>query len=162
MIRTLPLLMLVIAACSERSAPPKTETTTTPTTGPAPLADASAKTLAKDIDDADRLGTWKETKTKWQGQSVKWQVIRRPALCRSADACNVAAFAVTQGASSGWMPQLTFAAGQWDALVAACGDKELCDIAIEGKLDTLVLSADSPTSVKLRDVKIASVRTAAL
>src|SRR4029078_11979748 len=98
MIRTLPLLMLLIAACSsERAAPPKMETTTTTATGPAPLADTSAKTLATAIDDAGRLGTWKETKAKWQGQSVKWQVTRRPALCRSAEACNVTAFAVEQG-----------------------------------------------------------------
>src|SRR5204863_5101063 len=110
----------------------------------------------------DRLGTWKETKTKWQGQTVKWQVIRRAALCRSADACNVAAFPIVQGASSGWMPQLTFAPGQWKELASACGDKEQCDVAIEGKLQTLVIGADTPTSVKLGDVKIAPVRTAQL
>src|SRR5258706_15081422 len=111
------LALVVVAACSadDRRTAPKVETPARPA-----LEHSDQATLAKDIDDAERLGTWRETQTKWQGQLVKWTVYRRAALCRAADACNVAAFPIQSGAKSGWMPKLGFAPGQYAVLEAAC------------------------------------------
>jgi hypothetical protein len=160
MIRTLPLLMLVIAACSKedrRSAPPEA-------TPVVPLASATQNDLAKDILDAERRGTFTETKKKWRDQPVTWKVERREALCRSEDACNVSAFPVSQGAKMGWMPKLRFASGQYEKLVAACKGHELCDLTIAGKIDKLDLSLENPVNVTLGDVRIetTSVKTAQL
>lgn len=161
MIRTLPLLLLVLAACSSedrRSAPPAA----TPVVA---LASSSQADLAKDILDAERRGTWTETKKKWRDQPVSWKVTRREVLCQSEDACNVSAFPVSQGAKQGWMPRLKFAGGQFEKLAVACKGHELCEVTIAGKIDKLDLSLENPVNVTLGDVRIETsdaVKTAQL
>jgi hypothetical protein len=161
MIRIAPLLMLVIAACSSedrRSAPPASEPVVVP------LAKATQADLANDINEAERRGTWGEVKKKWKGQPLSWKVTRREALCRSADACNVSAFAVAQGAKQGWMPRVKFADGQFEKLAATCKGQELCDVTIEGTLEKLELSQEDPINVTIAGVRIetTSVKTAQL
>jgi hypothetical protein len=146
--------LVVVAACraDDRSTPPASDTHVQPAR-PA-LVHADAATLATDIDDAQRLGTWQETQRKWQGQHVAWDVVRYGALCRSAEACNVAAFSIQRGAKSGWMPKLAFAPGQWTALEAACKGHDPCELAIEGTLDNLALTGETPTNVHIADARV--------
>lgn len=147
------VLALVLAACSSSESP--TPSKTSPAI--AKLERATAADLAKDIDDAERLGTWRETQTKWQGQTVTWNVYRYSPLCRSAEACNVSAFPLQDGgAKSGWMPKLSFGPGQYAALEAACKDSReaTCAVTIEGTLDTLALTPDAPTNVHLDKVRV--------
>ena len=148
--RTLPLL-LTFTACNadDRRSPPPQHKPASPS-----LAHATQADLAKDIDDAGRLGTWDDVKSRWQGQALRWTVYWRSALCHSATACNVAAFPVMQAAKDGWMPRLELAPDQLSALQAACHAAEPCAVTIEGTLDKLELSADNPTSVHFKNVRV--------
>jgi hypothetical protein len=162
MLRTLALLSLVAACSAEdrRSAPPAAVEPVV-----APLAKATQADLAQDIDDAEKRGTWGDVKKKWRKQPLTWKVTRREALCRSEEACNVSAFAVEQGAKQGWMPRLTFAAGQFEKLAAACKGQETCEVTIAGRLEKLELNADDPVNVTLADVRLegaGNVQTARL
>ena len=110
--------------------------------------------LANDINEAGRLGTWDQVKSRWQGQALRWTVYWRAALCHSTQACNVAAFPVSQAAKDGWMPRLELAPDQLAALKAACRAAEPCAVTIEGTLDRLDLSPDNPTNVHLANVRV--------
>lgn len=143
------LLLVAVAACG------KTDHAAPPPAAPPPLAHASQADLASDIADADRLGTWSDVVHRWQGQHVRWTVTRQPVLCRSADDCNVAAFPIQRPARQGWMPQLSFASGEFDALTRVCGSAA-CDVVIEGVVSKLEVSPELPTSVQLSSVRIVS------
>jgi hypothetical protein len=143
------LIVLVVAGCSARD---RREDSVKDTV--TPLANATQQDLAKELDDAERRGTWGDVKRRWQGQSVRWDVFVVPVLCRSADACNVAAFPVQRPAQQGWLPEVTFAPGQFAALQAHCGKAEHCDVTIEATLEQLDASAELPTNVRLGDVRI--------
>ena len=144
------LLVLTIAACGkgDRAQPAPAPA------APAALAHASQADLAREIADADRLGTWRELQHRWQGQTVRWTVTRQRVLCRSAEDCNVAAFPIQRPAMQGWMPELQFAPGQFDALAGLCGNQDPCDVTIEGTLSQLDVSPDLPTRVQLSEVRI--------
>ncbi len=153
--RLIPVV-LVIAACSSedrRSAPP------TPPAAPH-LAHATQADLARELDDAEHRGTWQEVRRRWQGQRLRWAVTRHAALCTTAERCNVAAFPVTRPAAQGWLPLLEFAPGQFDALVASCGDRADCDVTIEGTLVELDASGERATKLKFGNVMLASGKLA--
>jgi len=146
--RTL-LLIATAAGCGNTDAPAR----------PAPaaaLAHATAADLAHEIADAARLGTWRDVQHRWQGQHVQWAVTRQRLLCGAADDCNVAAFPIQRPAKHGWMPALAFAPGQYEALAAACGDREPCELTVAGTLSALDVSPELPTRVALTDVRIVS------
>ena len=154
--RTLLLLSITVAACSaeDRRSP-------VPAKAPAPsLAHATQTDLARELDQAQRNGTWLELRRRWQGQQLRWTVIRQRQLCGSAETCNVAAFPIQRPATHGWMPRLVFAPGQYDALVATCGAREQCEVTIEGVLDKLEASDESPTNLRFSDVRLVGERTA--
>jgi hypothetical protein len=143
------LVAVATAACG------KTDHAPAPA-APPPLTRASQADLASEIADADRLGTWSDIVHRWQGQHVRWTVTRQRLLCGSADDCNVAAFPIQRPARQGWMPQLTFAAGEFAALSALCGTQEPCEVTIEGVVSKLEVSPELPTSVQLSSVRIVS------
>lgn len=143
--RTL-LSIAALAGCGTTDAPPPP--------APAALVRASAADLAHEIADAARLGTWRDVQHRWQGQHVQWAVIRQRLLCGAADDCNVAAFPIQRPAKQGWMPVLAFAPGQYDALTAACGDRDPCELTIAGTLSSLEVSPELPTRVALANVRI--------
>lgn len=149
--RTLSLLpILLVAACSSedrRSAPPQ------PARLP-PLVHATQQDLAKELDEADRLGTWSEVKHRWQGQVLRWEVTRVPQLCKSADECHVVAFPVMRPAQRGWLPAVQWAPGQFSALEKACAGTEQCKITIEGTLSELYASPELPTHLTFSNVTI--------
>ncbi|HEU0037556.1 MAG TPA: hypothetical protein VFQ53_43395 [Kofleriaceae bacterium] len=150
--RTLPLLALLLAsACRGDDRPPAPAPAAV---APPALADATQTALARDVDDADRRGTWYEVKHKWQGQQVRWTVTRQRVLCASADACHVAAFPIQRPAKQGWLPKLELAPGQYAAIESTCGARAQCEITVEGTLSRLELSAELPTSVTLSNVKL--------
>jgi hypothetical protein len=147
--RILPLV-LIVAACDagDRRDAPAASTT------PPALANATQLDLARELDDAEARGTWATVKRRWTGQALRWTVTRQRALCRTADACHVAAFPVQRPARYGWMPALAFAPGQWDAVQAQCGTRETCELTIEGTLDKLEVSAEEPTNLRLANVRV--------
>jgi len=147
--RILPLVILV-AACgkSDHGTPPPP-----PAQKPA-LEHATQNDLAKEIADAERLGTWHEIEQRWQGQTLRWTVTRQRLLCSSANDCNVAAFPVQRPAKQGWMPLLTFAPGQYDALAQACDGQDQCEVTVEGILSELEVSPELPTKVVLSKVRL--------
>jgi hypothetical protein len=122
------------------------------------LSHATQADLATEIDQAERRGTWREVRQRWEGQQLHWTVTRHRALCSSASACNVAAFPVQRPAQHGWLPQLSFAPGEFDKLAQRCGDAESCELEVEGTLKTLDLSGDLPTSVHFDQVRIVAAR----
>jgi hypothetical protein len=148
--RTLPLL-LILAACGSEDRP--TVASSAPAALPA-LTSATQTDLARDLDLAEARGTWFSVTRKWQGQVLRWKVTRHRTLCRTAEACNVAAFPVQRPAKHGWLPELSFAPGQFAALEARCGTAESCDVTIEGTLDKLELSGEMPTNLRLGNVRI--------
>lgn len=147
---TLLLFVLTVAACrSEESRKPPALIELPPQ-----LTNATAADLARELDDADRRGTWHEVKRRWQGQVLRWTVTRQRKLCATAEACNVAAFPVQGQAPAGWLPSLSFAPGQFAALEARCAGKDVCEVTIEGKLEKLQVSGELPTNLELTGVKI--------
>ncbi|HEY5922982.1 MAG TPA: hypothetical protein VIV11_14985 [Kofleriaceae bacterium] len=121
------------------------------------LSHATQADLAGELDQAERRGTWREVRKRWEGQRLRWTVTRHPSLCRSSSACNVAAFPVQQPAQHGWLPALSFAPGQFEQLEAACGDAA-CEVEIEGTLRRLELSGELPTSLHFGDVRVRAAR----
>lgn len=153
--RIAPLLCLVsIAACRTEEARPQAKAER----ALPKLASATQNDLARELEEADRLGTWVDVRHRWQGQTLRWTVTRQRALCLTAEACNVAAFTVRTGAPAGWLPTLSFAPGQFAALEARCGNREQCEITIEGKLEKLAVSAAMPTNLELTGVKLVDPR----
>jgi hypothetical protein len=154
--RILHLVLLAVAASCGKG-DDRSSSSSSSTQKPARVLEHStAADLAREIEEADRLGTWRELQHRWQGQTVRWTVTRQRMLCQSADDCNVAAFPIQRPAKQGWMPQLRFAAGQYDALTAMCGNQEQCDAIIEGTVSQLDVSPDLPTSVQLSNVRLVS------
>ena len=156
--RMLLPLLLIATACSseERRVPPPT-----PSAPPA-LAAATQSDLGREIDDADRRGTWIEVKRRWQGQQLRWSVTRQSVLCKTEGACNVAPFPITRPALHGWMPLMSFAPGEFAKLERACGKAEQCDFTFEGKLAELNISGEQPTRMRFEGVRIVSTKIASL
>ena len=148
-------LVIVLAACSaeDRRSPP-------PAKKAATLMNATQADLAIELDRAAENGTWIELRRRWQGQKLKWTVTRQRMLCASAEQCNVAAFPIQNHATHGWMPELKFAPGQYEALAAKCGDAAQCEVTIEGVVAKLEASDESPTRLVLDGVRIVGERTA--
>jgi hypothetical protein len=126
--------------------------------GKAKLEHASQTDLARELDDADRRGTWSDVRYRWQGQELEWTVTRYRTLCGSEKRCNVAAFPVMRPAQRGWLPGVQFAPGEYAKLDAACGAAERCEITIDGTLSKLEVSGEMPTSVQLSNVKLKSAK----
>ena len=150
------MLLLALVACHGRD---ERHQAPVLTSHKAALAHSSQSDLAKELDDADRRGTWGDVRYRWQGQHVEWTVTRYRTLCRDATLCHVAAFPIQRPAQCGWMPTLDLAPGEFAKLEAACGTAEQCELVISGMLSKLEASGDMPTSVKLSDVHV--VRAAA-
>jgi hypothetical protein len=142
-------LVILVAACTseDRRSPP-------PAKQAAKLVNATQADLALELDRAAENGTWIELRRKWQGQKLQWTVTRQRVLCSSAAQCNVAAFPVQNHATHGWMPELKFAPGQYEALAAKCGDAAQCEVRIEGTLAKLEASEETPTRLVLDGVRI--------
>ena len=147
------LLLLVLTASACRSEEPRKAPASIEKPAPR-LASSAASDLARELDDADQRGTWNAVRDRWQGQVLRWTVTRQKVLCKTAEACNVYPFAVQRGAPAGWLPTLKFAPGQFAALEARCGGKDVCEVTIEGKLDKLVISSELPTNLEFTGVKI--------
>lgn len=156
--RTLLPLLLTIAACSseERRVAPPAES------APPALAASTQSDLGREIDDADRRGTWIEVKRRWQGQQLRWSVTRPRVLCKTEEMCNVAAFPITRPALHGWMPLIRFAPGEMAKLDAACGSSDPCEFTFDGTLSELNISGELPTRMTFTNVKIVSTTIASL
>jgi len=118
------------------------------------LSHATQADLATEVDQAERRGTWREVRQRWEGQQLHWTVTRYKALCGSEAACHVAVFPVQRPAQHGWLPELTFAPGEYAKLAASCGDADRCEIEIRGTLGHLDLSGELPTSVHFEHVQL--------
>jgi hypothetical protein len=154
------VLVLVLVACGKHDDP----AATTAARARAPLEHASQADLAREIADAELRGTWNDVQQRWLGQTLTWTITRHRLLCNSADDCNVAAFPLQRPAQQGWMPLLTFAPGQYDALATTCGDREPCELTIAGTLSALEVSPELPTQLRLTAVRVVPppVKTARL
>lgn len=151
--RSALLLVIVVAACgdNDRRPPPP------PPQKPPALEHATQQDLAHEVEDAERLGTWREVQHRWEGQTLTWTVTRKPILCHSREFCVVAAFPMQRPAKQGWMPKLDFAVGQYEAMDKACAADSDCDVTVEGTLTSLTVSPDLPTNVELTNVRVVKV-----
>jgi hypothetical protein len=150
--RTLLLILLAAGCHGDAPKPAKRDVVARPD-----LSHATQADLATEIDQAERRGTWREVRQRWEGQQLHWTVTRHRALCMTASACNVAAFPVQRPAQHGWLPQLTFAPGEFEKL-SACGDADNCELEVVGTLKTLDLSGELPTSVHFDGVRVVGAR----
>lgn len=153
------IFLLELSACRSRDtsvSPASTKSAPKPV-----LAHATQMDLARDLEEADRKGTWADVRARWQGQRLHWTVTRQRLLCGSPDACHVEPFAITRPAKVGWLPALQLTASEYEKLDRGCGSAEQCKIEIEGTLAVLNVSADLPTSLKFSDVDVVRVSAAA-
>lgn len=130
--RTSLLLLLGVALCACRGHDAREVSGARGVAARPALAHASQDDLARELDDADRHGTWNTVRARWEGQHVHWKVTRYRALCRDAAACHVAAFPVQRPAQHGWMPALSFAPGAFAKVEQQCGKAERCELEIDG------------------------------
>jgi hypothetical protein len=155
--RTLPIVLMLagcVVGCSRERAPRRERDVALRPQ----LTDATQHDLAREIDQADRRGTWREVKTRWQGQRMTWTVTRQRVLCEAPAACNVAAFPIQRPAQHGWLPSLEMTATEFGKVETSCGTAEQCELVIEGTLSELALSPEMPTNVRFADVKVVSAR----
>ena len=145
--RAAALLVVLLAACRSHEAPPK------PAPKPAPLAHATQQDLARELDAANRQGTWAEVRHRWQGQALRWTVTRYKTLCGAADACFVAPFPIERPAKHGWMPKLELSSIEMAKLDAKC-PSAMCEVTFEGTLAELTASPEEPTSLRFANVHI--------
>jgi hypothetical protein len=146
----LVVILLAVSACSEqRTKPIERDVAVHPV-----LTQATQHDLAREVDQAERRGTWREVRQRWQGQRLTWTVTRQRLLCQSASACNVAAFPIQRPAEHGWMPTLEMTPPEYARMAAGCGIADQCEVQFEGTLSDLVLSPDQPTSVRFSDVRV--------
>jgi hypothetical protein len=149
-IRTCILVLFAIAGCRDDQRPAvERDVSLRPD-----LSEATQADLATELDQAERRGTWREVRKRWEGQRLRWTVTRHRALCGSPSVCHVAAFPVQQHAQHGWLPALSFAPGEYEKLTALCGEAPACEIEIAGRLSRLELSGELPTSVHFDDVSV--------
>lgn len=125
------------------------------------LAHATQGDLARELDEADRHGTWTDVRRRWQGQPVRWNVTWRRLLCGDERTCHVTAFPIQRPAKHGWMPALELARGELAKIERACESHDPCDITIEGTLRELEVSGELPTSLKISDVRLVGTALAA-
>jgi len=151
MIRTSVLLLvtILVVGCGRDDA----RTAPAPAARPA-LVSSTQADLAREVDQAERRGTWREVRDRWQGQTLHWTVTRYKALCSSASACNVAPFPIQRPATHGWLPALSFAPGEYAKLDAACSSADRCEVEFEGALGDFVLTAELPVSLRFDHVRI--------
>src|SRR5579859_1076216 len=97
-IAVVPVALAAAAAAAAAAAGCGKADRAAPPPAPAALLHATQADLAREIAEADRLGTWSQVQQRWQGQTVHWTVTRQRMLCRSADDCNVAAFPIQRPA----------------------------------------------------------------
>jgi hypothetical protein len=145
------IIVVALAAC-------KAKTEDCPPAPAVAVALGTQADLAKELDKAERDGSWADIKHRWQGGHVTWTVTRQRPLCMSANQCNVTPFPIGGGAKYGWLPKLTFAPSQFEKLDASCGKSERCELTFEGTLSELTVSPDLPTSLRFTDVKIVAAR----
>ena len=158
MIRTSVLVAVIasLAACSRndtRSAPIERDVAKRPVLTAATQAD-----LARELEQAERRGTWREVKQRWEGQRLHWTVTRQRVLCGSPSACNVAAFPIQRPAQVGWLPALELSPGEYAKIEAGCGSAEQCQLELEFNVRELNVSGDLPTSMRFSDVKVIAAR----
>ncbi len=152
---TLLVLSVVAVVCSKSE-------TATPEPAPQPavapvaqLADTLPTTLAKEIEEVRLNGKWDGLRKRWTGQHVSWSVTRYNPLCKSAAHCNVAAFPIQKAAQQGWMPEVTFAEGEFAKIEKACGAAE-CKLQIDGTLAEVRGSDAQPAAMRIANVKVLS------
>ncbi len=118
-----------------------------------PLLHATQADLARELDAAERQGTWAEVRQRWQGQSLRWTVTRYRSLCSAADACFVAPFPIERPAKHGWMPKLELSVPEMAKLDARC-PSAMCEFTFEGTLAELTASPDQPTALRFANVHV--------
>jgi hypothetical protein len=157
MLRPLLVAVVVLAGCTDRRSKPAPRDV-----APRPvLAGATQHDLAKEIDDAERRGTWREVRRRWEGQVLHWTVTRQRALCRTPERCHVMPFAIQRPAQYGWLPALELSPVEHAKIETACGAAEQCQLELEGTLRELVLSGDLPTSLRFANVRVIGGRPSA-
>jgi len=154
MIRTSVLVAVVALAtgCSRndtRSAPVERDVAKRPVLTATTQAD-----LAHELEQADRRGTWREVKDRWQGQRLHWTVTRQRLLCQSPSACNVAPFPIQRPAQVGWLPRLELAPREYAKIESGCGKADQCQLELDFKVRELNVSGDMPTSMRFSEVKV--------
>jgi hypothetical protein len=110
--------------------------------------------LTREIDAAERTGSFEAVRARWRGRRVMWTVTRHRVLCSSASSCHVAAFPVQRPASHGWMPGLEMSDRELSDLDARCHGAERCELEIEATLSELTVSPEQPVSMVLGDVVV--------
>ena len=121
------------------------------------LAHGTQTDLARELDAAERTGTWEAIAARWRGRRLAWTVTLYPSLCASGSACHVAAFPVQRPATRGWLPGLEMRDSEYRKVEAGCAAAEQCKLLFEGTLRDLVVSPELPTSMTFSDVRVLSV-----
>ena len=91
--RALVFYVVLTTGCTPNERPGAQQDLTPPS-----FKNGTQTDLAKEIEEAHGRRTWSEVRHRWQGQWLRWNVIVHESLCRSEEACNVAAFPIQRPA----------------------------------------------------------------
>lgn len=133
---------------------------TEPAPSAAPRWAGSQEELARALDEAAQSvepGANRQVRQRWLGQQVRWTVWRIPQLCGAEGACYVRPFSSArreEHGAHGWLPEVELTASERQALLAGCGDRALCQVTLEARVDELVVSDEAPTSIKLGGARV--------
>jgi hypothetical protein len=105
-----------------------------------------------------------KTERSFAGRRYRWEAAWVPALCKTPERCFVAPFDHARPDAphaQGWLLEIAIERATHAKIAQACaGVPTQCVVALEGRLDKLVLREDLPTAVGLSDVSFSGARAA--
>lgn len=154
-------LALLSLACRESpDLPAERRAAAAPAPSAAPRWAGSQEELARALDEAAQSvepSANRQVRQRWLGQQVRWTVWRVPQLCGAEGACYVQPFSSARRGDvgqHGWLPEVELPEPERQALLVGCGDRALCRVTLEARVDELVVSDDAPTSIRLGGARV--------
>lgn len=155
------VVLIMLAACVQRSVPETDQAPTVDPRTPYDLVDAIREARRSTIGPDDPVAA---LAADWSGRRYRWSLRYVPSLCARADACRLLPFDHARAAmrpmgGQGWLATLVPDDAVVQSLRRRCAGHPRCVVDIEGRL-ALSVGAGLPPNVVLSDVSVLGSRGA--